>query len=67
VFLALLALLTFVTGLSRAAGPTTGLIASSSVAMMLVTVTLPTSVAQAAVHDALHETSDGAKRPPEPR
>ncbi|MEV5339520.1 FUSC family protein [Streptomyces sp. NPDC052676] len=51
-FLALLALWTFAAGLSWAAGPTTGLIASSNVAMMLVTVTLPTSVAQAAVHAA---------------
>ncbi|MFJ5261000.1 FUSC family protein [Streptomyces sp. NPDC088387] len=49
-FLALLVLWTFVSGLSWAAGPTTGLIASSNVAMMVVTVTLPTSVAQAAVH-----------------
>ncbi|MER6346165.1 FUSC family protein [Streptomyces sp. NPDC001595] len=52
-FLALLALWTFVAGLSWATGPTTGLIASSNVAMMLVTVTLPTSVAQAAVHGAM--------------
>ncbi|MFJ4686184.1 FUSC family protein [Streptomyces sp. NPDC088789] len=51
-FLALLVLWTFVSGLSWAAGPTTGLIASSNVAMMLVTVTLPTSVADAAVHAA---------------
>ncbi|OSZ61965.1 hypothetical protein OQI_02205 [Streptomyces pharetrae CZA14] len=51
-FLALLALWTFTAGLSWAAGPTTGLIASSNVAMMLVTVTLPASVAQAAVHAA---------------
>ncbi|CAL9496762.1 hypothetical protein SUDANB105_03330 [Streptomyces sp. enrichment culture] len=49
-FLALLAVWTFAAGLSWAAGPTTGLIASSNVAMMLVTVTLPTSVAQAAAH-----------------
>ncbi|MFJ5775095.1 FUSC family protein [Streptomyces sp. NPDC093094] len=51
-FLALLALWTFVAGLSWAVGPTAGLIASSNVAMMLVTVTLPTSVADAAVHAA---------------
>ncbi|CAL9514536.1 FUSC family protein [Streptomyces sp. enrichment culture] len=51
-FLALLAVWTFAAGLSWAAGPTTGLIASSNVAMMLITVTLPTSVAQAGVHAA---------------
>ncbi|MER5178949.1 FUSC family protein [Streptomyces sp. NPDC002896] len=49
-FLALLALWAFLAGLTWAAGPTIGLIASSNVAMMLVTVTLPTSVAQAAGH-----------------
>jgi uncharacterized membrane protein YccC len=52
-FLALLAVWTFVAGLSWAAGPTTGLIASSNVAMMLVTVTLPATVAQAAGHAAM--------------
>ncbi|MFJ8082048.1 FUSC family protein [Streptomyces sp. NPDC096205] len=51
-FLGLLAVWTFVAGLSWAAGPTTGMIASSNVAMMLVTVTLPTSVADAGVHAA---------------
>lgn len=49
-FLTLLALWAFLAGLTWAAGPTIGLIASSNVAMMLVTVTLPTSVAQAAGH-----------------
>ncbi|MGW1025126.1 FUSC family protein [Streptomyces sp. NPDC002577] len=49
-FLALLALWAFLAGLTWAAGPTIGLIASSNVAMMVVTVTLPTSVAQAAGH-----------------
>ncbi|MFE1442819.1 FUSC family protein [Streptomyces sp. NPDC058739] len=49
-FLLLLAAWAFMAGLSWAAGPTTGLIASSNVAMMLVTVTLPTSVADAALH-----------------
>ncbi|OIJ89705.1 FUSC family protein [Streptomyces colonosanans] len=49
-FLALLVVWTFVAGLFWAAGPTAGLIASSNVAIMMVTVTLPTSVAQAAGH-----------------
>ncbi|MGW1892077.1 FUSC family protein [Streptomyces sp. NPDC002004] len=52
-FLALLALWTFVSGLSWAVGPTAGIIVSSNVAMMLVTVTLPTSVGQAAGHAAM--------------
>ncbi|MFG2630124.1 FUSC family protein [Streptomyces sp. NPDC048473] len=49
-FLALLVLWTFFAGLAWAAGPTGGIIASSNVAIMLVTVTLPTSVANSAVH-----------------
>ncbi|WP_212907861.1 FUSC family protein [Streptomyces sp. TS71-3] len=49
-FLALLVVWTFLAGLSWAAGPTVGFIASTNVAIMLVTVTLPTSVAQAAAH-----------------
>ncbi|MER5498906.1 FUSC family protein [Streptomyces sp. NPDC002561] len=49
-FLALLVLWTFVAGLAWAAGPTGGLIAASNVAIMLVTITLPTSVADSAVH-----------------
>ncbi|MEU6390100.1 FUSC family protein [Streptomyces sp. NPDC046939] len=52
-FLPLLALWTFLAGLSWAAGPTTGIIASSNVAMMLVTITLPTTVAEAAGHAAV--------------
>ncbi|WP_411103381.1 FUSC family protein [Streptomyces sp. cmx-4-9] len=52
-FLALLAVWTFAAGLLWAAGPTAGIIASSNVAIMLVTVTLPTSVAQAAGHAAM--------------
>ncbi|GHH85391.1 hypothetical protein GCM10018793_53270 [Streptomyces sulfonofaciens] len=52
-FLALLAVWTFLAGLSWAAGPTVGFIASTNVAIMLVTVTLPTSVAQAAAHGAM--------------
>ncbi|WP_326694299.1 FUSC family protein [Streptomyces sp. NBC_01766] len=53
VFMALIALWTFVAGLAWAAGPTAGLIASSNVAMMLVTVTLPTSVLTAVGHAAM--------------
>ncbi|MFD0074440.1 FUSC family protein [Streptomyces sp. NPDC127166] len=49
-FLALLLSWTFLSGLAWAAGPTAGIIASSNVAIMLVTVTLPTSVATAAGH-----------------
>ncbi|MFI0238155.1 FUSC family protein [Streptomyces sp. NPDC016845] len=52
-FLPLLALWTFLAGLSWAAGPTIGIIASSNVAMMLVTITLPTTVAEAAGHAAI--------------
>ncbi|ALO09295.1 putative integral membrane protein [Streptomyces venezuelae] len=52
-FLALLILWTFLSGLAWAAGPTAGIIASSNVAIMLVTVTLPTSVATAAGHAAM--------------
>ncbi|MFI7387456.1 FUSC family protein [Streptomyces sp. NPDC049813] len=52
-FLPLLALWTFLAGLSWAAGPTIGIIASSNVAMMLVTITLPTTVAEAAGHAAM--------------
>ncbi|MFC9594330.1 FUSC family protein [Streptomyces sp. NPDC056944] len=52
-FLALLLLWTFLSGLAWAAGPTAGIIASSNVAIMLVTVTLPTSVATAAGHAAV--------------
>ncbi|MGW7106302.1 FUSC family protein [Streptomyces xanthophaeus] len=52
-FLALLAVWTFAAGLLWAAGPTAGIIAASNVAIMLVTVTLPTSVAQAAGHAAM--------------
>ncbi|WP_030694603.1 FUSC family protein [Streptomyces globisporus] len=49
-FLALLLFWSFLSGLAWAAGPTAGIIASSNVAIMLVTVTLPTSVATAAGH-----------------
>ncbi|MEU9202388.1 FUSC family protein [Streptomyces sp. NPDC048332] len=49
-FLVLLVVWTFLAGLAWAAGPTGGIIAASNVAIMLVTVTLPTSVAEAALH-----------------
>ncbi|MFF1920146.1 FUSC family protein [Streptomyces sp. NPDC058221] len=49
-FMLLLVIWTFVAGLAWAAGPTGGIIAASNVAIMLVTITLPTSVAQAALH-----------------
>ncbi|MFF9338896.1 FUSC family protein [Streptomyces sp. NPDC014773] len=52
-FLTLLLLWTFLSGLVWAAGPTAGIIASSNVAIMLVTITLPTSVATAAGHAAM--------------
>ncbi|MEU8776330.1 FUSC family protein [Streptomyces sp. NPDC048606] len=52
-FLLLLAVWTFVAGLWWAVGSTAGIIASGNVAIMLVTVTLPTSVAQAAGHAAM--------------
>ncbi|MFI6941218.1 FUSC family protein [Streptomyces sp. NPDC050418] len=50
IFLSLLAVWTFVAGLSWALGPTVGVIASSNVAMVLVTVTLPTTIPEAAGH-----------------
>ncbi|MFI8007699.1 FUSC family protein [Streptomyces sp. NPDC086010] len=49
-FLALLVLWTFVAGLTWAVGSTAGIIAGSNVAIMLVTITLPTSVIDAAEH-----------------
>ncbi|GAA0323728.1 hypothetical protein GCM10010302_73600 [Streptomyces polychromogenes] len=52
-FLPMLALWAFGAGLLWAAGPTAGMIASGNVAVMLVTVTLPTTVAQAAGHAAM--------------
>ncbi|MET9667515.1 FUSC family protein [Streptomyces sp. NPDC006475] len=52
-FVAMLALWTFLAGLAWALGPTVGIIAASNVAIMLVTVTLPTSIAAAAGHAAV--------------
>ncbi|MFF2169925.1 FUSC family protein [[Kitasatospora] papulosa] len=49
-FLALLILWTFAAGMTWAAGPTGGIIAGSNVSIMLVTITLPTSVLDAAAH-----------------
>ncbi|RCH66072.1 FUSC family protein [Streptomyces sp. SDr-06] len=49
-FLLLLALWTFLAGLAWAVGPTVGVIASSNAAIMLVTVTLPSSLVEAAGH-----------------
>ncbi|WP_405937471.1 FUSC family protein [Streptomyces sp. NBC_00726] len=52
-FVVLLIVWTFLAGLAWAAGPTGGIIAASNVAIMLVTITLPASVAQAALHGAM--------------
>ncbi|WUS97681.1 FUSC family protein [Streptomyces sp. NBC_00708] len=52
-FVFLLVIWTFLAGLAWAAGPTGGIIAASNVAIMLVTITLPTSAAQAALHGAM--------------
>ncbi|MFE0425040.1 hypothetical protein [Streptomyces sp. NPDC058953] len=52
-FTALIAVWTLASGLAWALGPTVGIIASSNVAIMLVTITLPTSVATAAGHAAV--------------
>ncbi|MFF0744166.1 FUSC family protein [Streptomyces sp. NPDC004111] len=52
-FITLLAAWTFLAGMAWAVGPTAGMIASSNVAIMLVTVTLPTSVSAAAGHAAM--------------
>ncbi|MGA6872609.1 FUSC family protein [[Kitasatospora] papulosa] len=49
-FLALLIFWTFAAGMTWAAGPTGGIIAGSNVSIMLVTITLPTSVLDAAAH-----------------
>ncbi|MEU7163805.1 FUSC family protein [Streptomyces morookaense] len=53
VFVTLLAVWTLLAGMAWAIGPVSGLIATQTVAVMLVTVTLPTSVAGAAQHGAL--------------
>ncbi|MFI6288655.1 FUSC family protein [Streptomyces sp. NPDC051018] len=53
IFAVLLAVWTLIAGLAWAVGPTVGIIGASNVAIMLVTVTLPTSVAAAAGHAAM--------------
>ncbi|MCT2591026.1 FUSC family protein [Streptomyces sp. N2-109] len=52
-FLALLAVWAFAAGMAWATGPTSGVVASLTVAVMLVAVTLPTSVLGALGHAAL--------------
>ena len=52
-FLLLLALWAFLAGMAWSVGPTAGIVAATTVAMMLVTVTLPTSVADALEHAAV--------------
>lgn len=52
-FVLLLAVWSFGAGLAWALGPTTGMVSSLTVAVMLVTVTLPTSVLSALHHAAL--------------
>ncbi|WP_436737527.1 FUSC family protein [Streptomyces sp. BBFR102] len=52
-FLALLATWAFLAGMSWAAGPTVGVMASSNLAITLITITLPSSVAEAAGHAAM--------------
>ncbi|WP_333771272.1 FUSC family protein [Streptomyces sp. IBSBF 2435] len=52
-FVLLLAVWAFAAGLAWALGPTTGMVSALTVAVMLVTVTLPTSVLSALQHAAL--------------
>ncbi|MFI0742140.1 FUSC family protein [Streptomyces sp. NPDC021100] len=52
-FLLLLAAWTLLAGMAWAVGPVSGLVATQTVAVMLITVTLPTSVAGAAEHAGL--------------
>ncbi|GGP58107.1 FUSC family protein [Streptomyces abikoensis] len=52
-FVALLAVWTLLSGMAWAVGPVSGFVATQTIAVMLVTVTLPTSVAGAAEHAAL--------------
>ncbi|WP_326648056.1 FUSC family protein [Streptomyces sp. NBC_01750] len=49
-FLLLLAAWSFLAGMAWAAGPTAGIVATATVGIMLVTITLPTSVEQALEH-----------------
>ncbi|MFI1968263.1 hypothetical protein BLA24_20285 [Streptomyces cinnamoneus] len=52
-FVALLAVWTLLAGMAWALGPVSGFVANQTIAVMLVTVTLPTSVGGAAEHAAL--------------
>ncbi|WP_431044393.1 FUSC family protein [Streptomyces sp. P1-3] len=52
-FAVLLAVWTLLTGMAWAVGPVSGLVATQMVAVMLITVTLPTSVVGALEHTAL--------------
>ncbi|WP_407548550.1 FUSC family protein [Streptomyces sp. Pv4-95] len=52
-FLLVLALWAFLAGMAWSVGPTAGIVSATTVAMMLVTVTLPTSVADALEHAAV--------------
>ncbi|MEV6793232.1 FUSC family protein [Streptomyces sp. NPDC051320] len=52
-FLLLLAVWAFFAGMAWAASPTAGIVASTTVGIMLVTVTLPTSIGQALEHAAV--------------
>ncbi|QPP08760.1 FUSC family protein [Streptomyces bathyalis] len=52
-FVVLLALWAFLAGMAWGVGPTAGVVASSTVAVMLVTVTLPTTLLGALAHTAL--------------
>lgn len=61
-FLILLILWTFTAGMAWSAGPTGGIIAGSNVAIMLVTITLPTSVADAAAHAAMMAFGGSSRR-----
>ncbi|MGW8380226.1 FUSC family protein [Streptomyces sp. ODS28] len=52
-FVVLLAVWSFGAGMAWSVGPTSGVVAALTIAVMLVTVTLPTTVAGALVHAAL--------------
>ncbi|WP_063727174.1 FUSC family protein [Streptomyces sp. RTd22] len=52
-FLLLLAVWAFLAGMAWAAGPTAGIVATTTVAMMLLTITLPTGALEALEHAAV--------------
>ncbi|MER5771322.1 FUSC family protein [Streptomyces sp. NPDC001985] len=60
-FILLLAVWTFAAGLAWAIGPTVGVIAASNVAIMLITITLPASLAEAAEHAAVIAVGGGVQ------